>query len=106
MTEQITNDIKSQNELIATFMGFKQPVKGYFVNAVDHHRLILSYHWCWSELMPVWYKFVDLRFPKPVDQLQHSELKTIIGYAILYGGIELAFVNIIQGIQWYNSINK
>mgnify|MGYP001577040529 CR=1 FL=1 len=64
----------------------------------------MKYHINWQWLMRAWYHFVELRFSDGMHQLKHNELKTTIGYAILYGGIELAFTNLVEGIQWYNSI--
>lgn len=90
-----TLTIEMMNEVIARFMGDfkeKQMDAGMYV----------KYHKSWESLMAVWFRFIALRFKSPMNQLQHSELKTTIGYAILYGTKDLAHHNIYQGIQWYN----
>lgn len=56
----------------------------------------------WNKLMEVWYKFLGLRFKEPMQQFKHSEIKTTVGYAILYGDIKLAYQNLIEAINWYN----
>jgi len=53
--------------------------------------------------MPAWYRFVDLRFTDPMHHLKHSELKSTVGLAILYGDIQLAFSNLVEAIKWYNT---
>jgi hypothetical protein len=104
MTEQLT--IEQMNELIARFMGIVPVPAGTKalgdIKPPEESIAFLRYDKDWNRLMPVWYKFVDLRFPDPMQQFKHSELKTTIGYAILYGSIKIAHGNIFEGIQWLN----
>jgi hypothetical protein len=105
MTEQLT--IEQMNQAICAFMGgYKSNGYVWFYVGPDgfEHESgsFLKYHSDWNWLMPVWYKFVDLRFTDPMQQFKHSELKTTIGYAILYGSIKIAHGNIFEGIQWLN----
>lgn len=110
ISENIAIDI--MNEVIGSFMDYTMYDKRYPRNhgigapeAEPEKCMIIQkakYHESWDWLMPVWYKFIKLRFENALQQLQHSELKTIIGRMILYEGIELSHYNLFQGIQWYN----
>lgn len=109
MTKSNEATIGQMNESIANFMGAK--INGHWVEIPHrryglgsrHYPSQLKYHIGWDWLMPVWYKFVDLLFEDPMHQLKHSELKTTVGYAILYGDIALAHTNLFEAIQWYNN---
>lgn len=66
----------------------------------------LNYHQDWNKLMEVWYKFLGLRFAGHNDQFKHAEIKTTVGYAILYGDINLAYQRLVEAINWYNSTKQ
>lgn len=78
-------EILAGNRLIGIFMGKSFPS--------------MKYHCNWHWLMPAWYRFVELRFDDPMMQFKHSELKTTVGYAILYGDIKLAFTNLADAVK-------
>lgn len=93
-----------KNEDWCNKMGIED-IGDYIVNIRTnkwHEWKDVKYNSDWSWFMPVWDKFIDLRFSIPMQQLRHSELKSTVGLAILYGGIELAHNNISEAIQWYN----
>ena len=94
----------SGNRLIGEFVGksFSGSHITDYKGVSDAALPSMKYHSDFGWLMKAWYKFIDLRFHKPVDQFKHSDLKTTIGIAILYGGKELAFQNMVKGIKWYN----
>jgi hypothetical protein len=102
--------IDDNNELIALFDGWelveRDNVYCFTKNGYRLYHYELGYHSNWSFLIPVWYKFKDLRFENVGHQLEHSNFKTNIAYSICYRNIESAFQSIVSGIQWYNSINK
>lgn len=99
--------IDKMNETIALFMGYERYEDQYgiwfkregLIKCMHPKLQELAYHISWSALMEGWYKFIALRFESPMKQFRHSELKTIAGYAILYGGITIAHKNIYEGIQ-------
>lgn len=96
------------NRVIGEFVGksFQMSHISDYKGVSDDALPDMKYHSNWQWLMPAWYQFVDLILSDPINQFKHSELKTIIGYAILYGDIKLAFENLVVAIQWYNSIKK
>lgn len=77
------------NIIISEFMG------------VTYHKR-MKYYCDYRMLMPVWHKFRDLIFDTPKMQLKHSEFKSRITRAILYGDIELAFTNLVDAIKKIN----
>lgn len=89
------------NRLMAEFMSrsFSMSHIGDYKNAPDNELPPMKYHCNWHWLMPAWYKFVELRFDDPMIQFKHSELKTTVGYAILYGDTQLAFANLVDAIK-------
>lgn len=95
--------IEEMNKIIARFMGYFFNAGKFYADGKGQSGWFkdAKYHRDWNSLMDVWYKFVDLRFENPDHQLKHSELKTTIGYAILYGQIQLAHTNLFEGIEWY-----
>lgn len=103
-------DKNQGNELIALFDGWDLITSagmGLSYFRKDGRTLLhseLNYDSDWRYLMAVWYRFVDLRYLDVMHQLKHSELKTTCGYAILYGGIDLAYNRIIDAIKWHNSL--
>jgi hypothetical protein len=68
----------------------------------------LNYHKDWSALMPVWYKFRDLKFDEVANQIEHSNIRTVIGAAILNEGPTpaAACALLANAIRWYNQIKS
>jgi len=95
----------SGNRIIGEFVGksFQLSHISDYKGVSDDALPTMKYHTDWHWLMPVWYRFVNLRFKDQMDQLKHSELKATVGYAILYGDIKLAFTNLVEAIKWYNT---
>lgn len=56
----------------------------------------------WHEIMSAWYLFKGLTFKSSKFELEHSNIKTIVSYSILYKSIDEAFEKINQAIDWYN----
>lgn len=102
------------NAVIAEFMGgprcphpdqpfFPEPHWGYKCHKGHWwNEKNLEYHNSWDWLMPVWYKFRDLRFSETKLQLQHSNWKTPIDNAICYQSIQSTHLLLFNAIQWYN----
>jgi hypothetical protein len=96
MTDQLTD-----NEVIARFDGREE---GY-----DEHGVWqkLRYNSDWRDLMPVWYKFRDLKM-----DLGLSEYKTYKWYwyelanDIPRKPIADVCKLLAEGIRWYNSVKK
>lgn len=61
-----------------------------------------EYHTSWDWLMPVWYKFRDLKFISPKLQFEHSEYKDSISRVICYQDIQVAFNEMVIAIKWHN----
>lgn len=64
------------------------------------------YNQDWNKLMECWYKFLGLRFSGHNDSFKHAEIKTTVGYAIIYGDINLAYQRLVEAINWYNSTKQ
>lgn len=103
--EQI--EVDNNNELMAMFAGWEKTTRlGIQCFVKDDYRKYhcdLKYNSDWNELMRAWYHFVDLRFTDSMHHFKHSELKSTVGFAILYGDIKLAFSNLAEAIKWYNT---
>lgn len=63
-----------------------------------------SYDW----LMPVWYKFRDLKFGPGDEIFQHGHLCAAISFQIISGGPSPseACKLLAEGIRWYNSTTQ
>jgi hypothetical protein len=95
------------NELVSEFMGLKKEHGHMYPNNSGWCvAAYLHYHSNWEWLIPVWYKFRDLRFDDAKSQFKHADFKLNISYCICYRDIQSAFQSIISGIQWYNQLNK
>lgn len=68
------------------------------------------YHDSFDWLMPVWYKFKELKCPEPYQDHWNKlgEFKRVVGQAILHHGPtpSEACRLLAEGIRWYNTINK
>lgn len=108
-------EASEMKRVIAIFDGFEfvndapeDYPKGYYTHkelgflTIEEMGYDCSYQW----LMPVWVKFRDLKFEDFKYQIEHSERKDIIGLAILYGEINIAFERLSEAITWYNQLNK
>ena len=102
--------IDDSNELIAIFDGWElveeDMVQKFKKNGFWLYNSELRYHSKWDYLIPIWYKFRDLRIEDLKAEIEHSGFKLNISYCICYRDIDSAFQAIVSGIQWYNSINK
>lgn len=66
----------------------------------------LEYHKKFSWLMPVWYKFRELKIADVERAHVHKNWSDEIGNAILHSGCAEACNLLAEGIRWYNSIKK
>lgn len=66
----------------------------------------LKYNCNWSWLMPVWYKFRDLKFEIEPHLSRHSNHKNLIGRQILYGSIGDTHIAAFNALCWYNKTIK
>lgn len=115
-------EILEGNKLIAIFMGGKLlmnniynfPVSFGYKESYDEGGYIgsgkssvwdideMEYHTSWDWLMPVWYKFRDLKFTEETPQKLHNNYVARLAQDIAYGTIEEFFHNIQIAINWYN----
>jgi hypothetical protein len=67
-----------------------------------------AFHLRWELLMPVWYKFRDLKFEVGDNKGTHCTCKEWIADAIVNKGPtpSEACRLLAEGIRWYNTINK
>ena len=95
----------SGNRLLGEFKSrsFSMSHINDYKNCPDNELPKMKYHSDWGWLIPVWYKFRDLRFDDFMDQFKHSDFKRLISHAICYEGIENAYNEICKAIKWYNS---
>jgi hypothetical protein len=96
MTDQLTD-----NEVIARFDGREE---GY-----DEHGVWqkLRYNSDWRDLMPVWYKFRDLKFTTAsAAGAYHRGLRSRIRIAITDQNISESYKELVEAVKWYNSIKK
>jgi hypothetical protein len=74
----------------------------------------LEYHTSWSWLMPVWYKFKELKYPVPSSISSGQFYGLFLDYqgqiirAIIHSGPSPseACKLLAEGIRWYNSVKK
>ena len=121
-TDQLTD-----NEVICQFMGFEIVSENPVIKGIVCHgrtwkapvENVLPY-WggfraeqlhkfesSWSWLMPVWYKFRDLKMGNNEDhEVEHSDRMLRIADTVAYGSIEEACKLLAKGIRWYNGIKK
>lgn len=76
---------EADRKLVSDFMGEEYPIE------IDFNRL-----------MPVWYKFRDLKFISPKLQFEHSKYKDSISRAICYQDIQVAFNEMVIAMKWHN----
>jgi hypothetical protein len=115
MTDQLTD-----NEVIARFMDMvANPFNNrMYSNADDVHTCegqvygdwhdITLFQTSWERLMPVWYKFRDLKFNDLGDELSHDYFCDNLRYTISEAGPSPseACKLLAEGIRWYNTIKK
>jgi hypothetical protein len=115
MTDTITD-----NEVIARFMDMvANPFNNrMYSNAEDVHTCegqvygdwhdITLFQTSWERLMPVWYKFRDLKFQPDCDKFHHDIICDGIRFAITNKGPSPseACKLLAEGIKWYNSVKK
>jgi len=103
------------NCLMATFMGwtsnkakhFKVPNKIEFqFDASDgyimKHSSNLDFHKYWNWMMPVWYKFRDLKFDEETKNKLHTNYVARLAQDLAYGTLAEFHHNIQIAIKWYN----
>lgn len=117
--------IASGNEVLARFLGWEKYGNGYKCPNIYPIENSTSAGWTtfthtsfefntrFDWLMPVWYKFRDLKFEDTAtfeDRLvlrKYLYLTDKIREAILEGPTPLeAFKELVSGITWYNSIKS
>lgn len=105
-----------ENEVLARFVAYKTDVVQhgyrnetyYWIKDVPlnnddndcHNQHSLKFDKSWSWLMPVWYKFRDLKFE---DAGCHLNYKIQIVNAIVNKGPEEACKRLSEAIEWYNA---
>ena len=105
----------TDNETIAEFDGIKliqMRIRSfsYWENSdgdrIDYHDV--NYGKYWGQFMPVWYKFKDMMTPFPYEEhwANFSNIKEVIGFAILHKGQAEACRLLAEGIRWYKSIKQ
>jgi hypothetical protein len=102
MTPEQIEDTK----IILEFMGFELfKTNDTWMYQEDDHLWYLyncHYHDDYSDLMPVWHKFRDLKFTQKRHEIGHSTHKDFCSHAITYKPIDDAFVQIAYACKWAN----
>lgn len=121
-----TKEIVTKNALIAEFMGWEVSYKDLVNYPKENHnyticlngtsvrfqqygelewlkqKVKLHYDSSWDWLMPVWFKFRDLK----TDNDTPREFKSLVAQAITETddkGCKAAHAALVEGIQWYNT---
>lgn len=95
-----TDTFQEGNKIIAEFDNYEQVPEGL-------KEEFWRYHKDWSWLMPVWHRFRDLSFKGNIkEHHEHQIFKGEIEKAICYGTITDAFNELVQGIEWYNQVER
>lgn len=113
--------MKTDNEVLADFMGLKvndiiAPFDEYHIVHDGIDRFVkadqLPYPKSWSALMPVWYKFKELKYPVPSSLSSGQFYGLFLDHqgqiirSILHSGCAEACKLLSDGIRWYNTIKK
>ena len=120
MTDQLTD-----NEVIAAFSGWTRLQTEYDVFFNDQgkpctldnwtfHLNHLDFHSNWQRLMPVWYKFKELKYPVRSSLASGQFYSLFLDYqrqivkAITHSGLSPseACKLLAEGIRWYNSTTQ
>lgn len=103
----------TDNEVLADFMEVRHRKIDFYKDKplevfIDGRWVFPGYSENWSRLMPVWYKFRDLKFDEVANQIEHSNIRTVIGAAILNEGPTpaAACALLANAIRWYQSVKK
>jgi hypothetical protein len=107
-------DIASGNEVIARWMGLESYQDSRYGKlwpdplGTHHTEFSLQYNTDWRWLMPVWYKFRDLKFEGfHGHRISHENFVFRISAAILHkDSPEPTFNELVKGIEWFNSIKE
>lgn len=116
-----TKEIKTDNELIAEFMGMELiipvnksypsyyrefglggNVKRDYHPAISGEFLIFKYDTSWDWLMPAFGKFAAL----DLDDVDYSNHCVAISEKILECDIQGVYERLVEAIKWYNSQSK
>lgn len=109
------NEIIEGNKLIAEFdnkdchlMKSAEYPDGFYYSLSKGHGGLepLQYHSSYDWLMPVWFKFIDLKFTEMKDMIQHSNYKQAISHSICYEDLLNANALLATAIKWYNTQTK
>jgi hypothetical protein len=109
---------KTDNEVLAEFMGIV-PDHLEHEEGIDYDwkNCPPGLHWAfkdhppfdsdWLWLMPVWYKFRDLKFTTAsAAGAAHRRKCDRIRIAITSCGIPETFEELVEAVKWYNTIKK
>ena len=66
----------------------------------------LEYHSSWDWIMPVWYKFRDLKFNEETASKLHLNYVARLAQGLAYGTIEEFFHNMQIAIKWHNKTKQ
>lgn len=82
---------------------YDNSVGEYYVN-IERNLIIpqdeINYHKSWDDLMPVWYKFRDLKFDD-FAQTAFNNYCARIAHALAYEDIQNVHYKLTLGIKWY-----
>ncbi len=98
-------EILQGNKLLATFMGVKigEDLFSYRIGVTQPlHENNLNYHDSWGWLMPVWYKFRDLKVTDSINQTTLQGIKYMFIQKMANASIIDAFEQLVYGVEWYN----
>lgn len=105
--------IKSDNELIAQFVGYNScktehdtfwnyPSERCTTDNWRFHSNGLAFNVMWDWFMPAFAKFGGLDFDSTPDRNRHSDLCASIAEKVLEVDILGAHERLVEGIKWYN----
>jgi hypothetical protein len=105
-------EVKEGNEVIARWMGLESYQDSRYGKlwpdplGTHHTEFSLQYNTDWRWLMPVWYKFRDLRLEGENDLILDAFKASVIG-KIAYGDSpERAFNELVKAINWYQNLKQ
>jgi hypothetical protein len=107
-------DIASGNEILGLFDGATSYYDGRYGKLWSHPLIKgthfnLQYNSSWDWLMPVWYKFRDLKFEGEEVSQEHALFSMAINVAIIHKCKDSplpAFNELVSAINWYNTIKQ
>jgi hypothetical protein len=102
---------KTDNEVLAEFMGLAHRRSDFFrdnpVEVFTKHWEFPRYLTSWNWLMPVWYKFRDLKMDLALhDYKTYKQHWYELANDIPRKPIEHVFKALVEAIKWYNTVKK